>query len=159
MPKDMSTTMTLEQISAELERECHGPQQMPEYRKIQEERQSLPIFQTEKQILDAIDQNPVVVIRGATGCGKTTQVPQFILDSYIRAGKGAECNIAVTQPRRISAISIAERVAYERTEPLGVSTGYSVRFDTVRPRPLGAMLFMTVGKSCLSSLSILKTCQ
>ncbi|XP_041477751.1 ATP-dependent RNA helicase A-like isoform X2 [Lytechinus variegatus] len=137
--------MSLEQISSELEREHQGQQQNPEFRKIQDDRRSLPIFQSEREILNAIDHNSVVVIRGNTGCGKTTQVPQFILDSYIRSGRGAECNIAITQPRRISAISIAERVAFERNEPLGVSAGYSVRFDTVRPRPLGAMLFMTVG--------------
>ncbi|XP_072177785.1 ATP-dependent RNA helicase A protein-like [Diadema setosum] len=137
--------MTLEQVSAELQQEYRGKEAMSEFRKIQEERHQLPIVQSERQILDAIDHNPVVVIRGATGCGKTTQVPQFILDSFIRAGRGAECNLCITQPRRISAISIAERVAFERSEPLGVSTGYSVRFDTVRPRPLGAMVFMTVG--------------
>lgn len=41
--------------------------------------------------------NPVIVIRGKTGCGKTTQVPQFILDSFIKDGRGANCNIVVTQ--------------------------------------------------------------
>ena len=64
-----------------------------------EERKSLPIFQTQDSIVDVITRNPVVIIRGATGCGKTTQVPQFILDSYIKAGRGAFCNIIVTQVR------------------------------------------------------------
>ncbi len=62
-----------------------------------EERHGLPIYQSEGLILDAIHKNPIIVIRGATGCGKTTQVPQYILDSYIRQGRGAECNIVVTQ--------------------------------------------------------------
>lgn len=51
------------------------------------------------------------MISGETGCGKTTQVPQFLLDDAIRAGRGAEVNIVCTQPRRISAIGVAERVA------------------------------------------------
>lgn len=45
----------------------------------------------------ALDTSPVVIIRGATGCGKTTQVPQFILDRFIREGQASDCNIVVTQ--------------------------------------------------------------
>lgn len=61
-------------------------------------------------------------------------------------GVGADCNIIITQPRRISAVSIAERVAQERGEDLGVSTGYSVRFESIFPRYYGAILYCTVGK-------------
>ena len=63
----------------------------------------------------------VLVISGETGCGKTTQLPQYILESEIEAGNGSTCNIICTQPRRISAISVAERVATERGEQLGES--------------------------------------
>jgi ATP-dependent RNA helicase DHX36 len=63
----------------------------------------------------------VLVISGETGCGKTTQLPQYILESEIEAGCGSSCNIICTQPRRISAISVAERVAMERGEQLGES--------------------------------------
>lgn len=63
----------------------------------------------------------VIIISGQTGCGKTTQIPQFILESQIDSGNGALCNIICTQPRRISAISVAERVASERGEKLGES--------------------------------------
>jgi ATP-dependent RNA helicase A len=73
------------------------------------------------------------------------QVCQYILDEAISSGHGAECNIVITQPRRISAITVAERVAVERGESIGESVGYSVRFDTVLPRPYGAILFCTVG--------------
>lgn len=45
----------------------------------------------------AVDNNPVVIIRGATGCGKTTQVPQYILDRFIKGGRASDCNIVVTQ--------------------------------------------------------------
>lgn len=77
--------------------------------------------------------------------GKTTQVCQFILDDYIASGQGAWCNIAVTQPRRISAVSVSERVASERCEEIGQSLGYSVRFESVLPRPYASVMFCTVG--------------
>lgn len=63
------------------------------------------------------------------GCGKTTQVPQFILDDALEAGNGSITRIVCTQPRRISAISIAERVAVERAESLGKSVGYQIRLE------------------------------
>lgn len=61
------------------------------------ERDQLPVKQFEEEIMATIDSNPVVIIRGATGCGKTTQVPQYILDRFIKAGKASDCNIVVTQ--------------------------------------------------------------
>lgn len=63
----------------------------------------------------------VVVVSGETGCGKTTQLPQYILESEIEAARGASCSIICTQPRRISAMSVSERVAAERGEKLGES--------------------------------------
>ena len=62
-------------------------------------------------------------------CGKTTQIPQFILDSYLTEGKGGECFIICTQPRRISAISVAERVSAERIDKIGETVGYQVRLE------------------------------
>lgn len=61
----------------------------------------------------------MVIISGETGCGKTTQIPQFILESEIESVQGAGCSIICTQPRRISAMSVSERVASERGEQLG----------------------------------------
>ena len=57
------------------------------------------------------------------------QVPQFILDDFLETGRGTECTIFCTQPRRISAVSVAERVAAERAEKLGESTGYMIRLE------------------------------
>ncbi|XP_036319042.1 dosage compensation regulator isoform X2 [Rhagoletis pomonella] len=108
-------------------------------------RERLPIAAMRNEIMSHIHEHPVVIIRGNTGCGKTTQIAQYILEDYIASGQGAFCNIYVTQPRRISAISVAERVAAERCENLGESVGYSVRFETATPRPYGAILFCTVG--------------
>lgn len=66
----------------------------------------------------------MTVIQGATGSGKTTQVAQYILDYY--ASINQYCNIIVTQPRRIAAISIARRVCLERGWQLGTICGYQV---------------------------------
>lgn len=74
---------------------------------------------------------------------------QFILDDYIQSGQGAYCNVVVTQPRRISAVSVSDRVACERVEELGVSSGYSVRFESCLPRPYGGIMFCTVGEFCV----------
>ncbi|XP_015591830.2 dosage compensation regulator isoform X2 [Cephus cinctus] len=109
------------------------------------ERSNLPVFAKRNEIMMAINDNPVIIIRGNTGCGKTTQVCQFILDDYISSGQGAYCSIAVTQPRRISAVSVADRVASERCESIGQSVGYSVRFESCLPRPYSSILFCTVG--------------
>lgn len=64
---------------------------------ILEERSQLPVKNFKEQIMSAIHNSPVVIIRGATGCGKTTQVPQYILDEFIQGGRASECNIVVTQ--------------------------------------------------------------
>lgn len=61
------------------------------------ERSQLPVKNFKEQIMSTIHKNPVVIIRGATGCGKTTQVPQYILDEFVQAGRASECNIIVTQ--------------------------------------------------------------
>ncbi|RMZ98165.1 ATP-dependent RNA helicase A [Brachionus plicatilis] len=115
------------------------------YQQNTKDRKNLPVANFKKEILEAIEANSVIIVRGATGCGKTTQIPQYILEWYLSEHKGSECNIIVTQPRRISAISVAERVAFEQHEELGQSIGYSVRFDSMLPRPFGGVLFCTVG--------------
>lgn len=112
---------------------------------IRQTRESLPIFALRNNIMQVIYDNPVVIIKGATGSGKTTQIAQYILEDHVSSNQGAYCNICVTQPRRISAISVSERIAQERGEEIGKSVGYSVRFDTVTPRPYGSILLCTVG--------------
>ncbi|XP_014281109.1 dosage compensation regulator mle isoform X2 [Halyomorpha halys] len=139
-------TASLEQLSEDL---CSGARERlqsdSELQKMTAERENLPVFSMKSDIMDAINDNSVIIIRGSTGCGKTTQVCQFILDDYIMSGQGAFCNIVVTQPRRISAISVADRIAQERGEQIGMSVGYSVRFESCLPRPYGAIMFCTVG--------------
>ncbi|KAM8849935.1 ATP-dependent RNA helicase A isoform 2-T7 [Spinachia spinachia] len=137
---------TPEQISGDLQEELMYQLEHDHHlQKILSERIQLPVKRFEEEIMAAVENNPVVIIRGATGCGKTTQVPQYILDRFIKAGRACDCNIVVTQPRRISAVSVAERVAYERGEDVGKSCGYSVRFESALPRPHASVLFCTVG--------------
>ncbi|XVE53139.1 hypothetical protein DITRI_Ditri02bG0180200 [Diplodiscus trichospermus] len=107
-------------------------------------RQSLPAYKAKDAILTSILQNQVVIISGETGCGKTTQIPQFILESEIDFGRGAACSIICTQPRRISAMSVSERVASERGEKLGESVGYKVRLEGMKGRDT-RLLFCTTG--------------
>jgi ATP-dependent RNA helicase DHX36 len=113
--------------------------------KLRSNRFRLPISDYANPILDAIESNPVTVVVGSTGCGKTTQLPQLIFEKEIIKHQGARCNIIVTQPRRIAAISVAQRVAYERSERLGLSVGYQVRFESVMPASAGSILYCTTG--------------
>ncbi|XP_017839109.1 dosage compensation regulator isoform X2 [Drosophila busckii] len=138
--------VTIDELSIEYERQlCDRRQNSLEYRQFLEFRNKLPIADMRKEIMNTINENSVVIIRGNTGCGKTTQIAQYILDDYITSGQGGYANIYITQPRRISAISVAERVARERCEQLGDSVGYTVRFESIMPRPYGSILFCTVG--------------
>ena len=92
-------------------------------REMFEFRQTLPAYQKWRDSLDAVHDNRVTVIMGETGSGKTTQIPQFILDELLGTRNG---QIVVTQPRRISAITVAERVAKERGQQVGQEVGYQV---------------------------------
>ena len=117
----------------------------PRHRKMRDTRASLPVYAHSGDFLQAVESNPVVILMAQTGSGKTTQVPQIILDDWIEKGKGGECNVVCTQPRRLAAISVAQRIAAERGEELGESVGYQVRFDSKPPAPDGSILFCTTG--------------
>ena len=77
-------------------------------------------------MMAVVNANKVVVLTGETGCGKTTQVPQFLLEEAEEKGYGAHCRIMVTQPRRIAATSLAKRVASLCSQPLGQSVGCDI---------------------------------
>ncbi|CAE6412163.1 unnamed protein product, partial [Rhizoctonia solani] len=127
-------------------REAHEAYEKdPNMAQMRETRRSLPVYTRAQDLLATIEQNDVTICMAATGSGKTTQVPQLILDEMIERGKGSRCNIVCTQPRRIAAISVAERVAKERGEPLGQSIGYQVRFDAKLPQEHGNVTFCTTG--------------
>ncbi|TIB85889.1 P-loop containing nucleoside triphosphate hydrolase protein [Wallemia mellicola] len=116
-----------------------------QFDKIRQQRGSLPIFTQAEEVVTSINDNMITVLMAATGSGKTTQMPQLILDDAIQHGRGAKCNILCTQPRRIAAISVAQRVASERGEKLGKRVGYQVRFESKKPEPHGSITFCTTG--------------
>jgi ATP-dependent helicase HrpA len=94
---------------------------------------SLPIVARKADILQAIRRYPVVIITGETGSGKTTQIPKMCLE----AGRGVRGVIGCTQPRRIAAVTVAQRIAEELGEDVGRSIGYKIRFeDRSGTRPL-----------------------
>jgi len=112
------------------------------YRAMLEGRARLPAFQMRDRICDTVRANQVTIILGATGCGKTTQVPQFLLEDSV----GSPCRVVATQPRRLSTFAVAERVAAERGVALGETVGYKVRFeDTVDLSGTSRIVFCTVG--------------
>ncbi|XP_069013571.1 ATP-dependent RNA helicase DHX30 [Embiotoca jacksoni] len=107
---------------------------------------ALPVDAHRQRVVSAVKSSRAVVIAGETGCGKTTRIPRFLLEEHARGGAGAQCNILVTQPRRISAVSVAHRVAHEMGPALKHSVGYQVRLESRPPEQSGgAMLFLTVG--------------
>ncbi|KAH7105753.1 P-loop containing nucleoside triphosphate hydrolase protein [Auriculariales sp. MPI-PUGE-AT-0066] len=113
--------------------------------KIRAQRESLPVFTQAEELLQSIEENEVTICMAATGSGKTTQIPQIILDHWIQTSQGSRCNILCTQPRRLAAISVADRVAKERGETCGQSVGYQVRFENKLPEQHGSITFCTTG--------------
>ncbi|XP_035994132.1 ATP-dependent RNA helicase DHX30 isoform X1 [Fundulus heteroclitus] len=106
----------------------------------------LPVDAHRQRVVSAVRSSRAVVIAGETGCGKTTRIPRFLLEEQARGGEGAECNVLVTQPRRISAVSVAHRVAHEMGPHLKRHVGYQVRLESRPPDSSGgSMLFLTVG--------------
>lgn len=90
-------------------------------------RRDLPIFKHRHEIVDNVKNHPVTFIQGATGCGKTTQVPQYIYDDCALSKN--PCNIIISQPRKIAAVTIAHRVANERKMTVGNQVGYQISLD------------------------------
>eukprot|EP00668_Euglena_longa_P012351 GGOE01014793.1.p1 GENE.GGOE01014793.1~~GGOE01014793.1.p1 ORF type:complete len:1442 (-),score=454.41 GGOE01014793.1:175-4254(-) len=89
-----------------------------------QQQAQLPIYQHKEPLLQTIQERRVTIIAGSCGCGKSTQVAQYILDAHILRGK--RVNILVTQPRRLAATSIAARVAKERGIKLGGEVGFMI---------------------------------
>uniref|UniRef100_A0A3B4VGQ8 RNA helicase n=1 Tax=Seriola dumerili TaxID=41447 RepID=A0A3B4VGQ8_SERDU len=105
-------------------------------------RRSLPVHERQEEIVQLIKGNRVVLVVGETGSGKTTQIPQFLLDECSRNGE--PCRIFCTQPRRLAAIAVAERVAAERGESVGQTVGYHIRLES-RVSPKTLLTFCTSG--------------
>ncbi|KAF9112477.1 putative ATP-dependent RNA helicase dhr2 [Mortierella sp. AM989] len=109
-------------------------------KELKKHRQSLPIYTARDIIIKEVKDNACVVIVGETGSGKTTQIPQYLLES----GLAAHGTIAITQPRRVAAINLAKRVAEEVGTSIGQKVGYSIRFDDSSSRD-SLIKYMTDG--------------
>uniref|UniRef100_A0A8D1BZ94 RNA helicase n=1 Tax=Sus scrofa TaxID=9823 RepID=A0A8D1BZ94_PIG len=103
------------------------PSTSPYPEAVEQQRRSLPIFQARGQLLAQLRNLDSAILIGETGSGKTTQIPQYLYEG----GIGRQAVIAVTQPRRVAAISLATRVSDEKRTELGKLVGYTVRFDDV----------------------------
>lgn len=133
-----------EKLSLELKQRQENMKASDSLRAIQSFREKLPAFKMKSEFLKAVAENQVLVVSGETGCGKTTQLPQFILEEEISSLRGADCCIMCTQPRRISAISVAARIASEKGESLGETVGYQIRLEAKRSAQT-RLLFCTTG--------------
>lgn len=106
----------------------------PSFTSMLQQRKCLPIWAFKDEILQTMSKHPVIIICGETGCGKSTQVPSFILEHELSWGKA--CRVYCTEPRRISAISLARRVSEElgeRKNEVGTSRsliGYAIRLES-----------------------------
>ena len=120
----------------------------PLYNSMLQSRMTLPIWNFKSELLKSIETHQVVIICGETGCGKSTQVPAYILESELSEGR--HCKIYCTEPRRISAISLARRVSEElgeRKNDVGTSrslVGYAIRLES-QTTPRTRLVYATTG--------------
>lgn len=133
-----------------------APEGMPEWKRVvqnkeqslgkrtsmsmKQQRESLPVFKFRKQLLDAVNENQLMVVVGDTGSGKTTQLTQYLAEG----GFANHGMIGCTQPRRVAAISVAKRVSEEVGCTLGQEVGYTIRFED-KTSPETKIKYMTDG--------------
>ncbi|KAG8720837.1 DEAH-box ATP-dependent RNA helicase prp43 [Ceratobasidium sp. 394] len=113
------------------------------YKRILADRKRLPAFAQMEQFYKIFNDNQIMVVIGATGTGKTTQLPQFVVYTDMPHTRGK--TVACTQPRRIAATSVARRVAEEMDVQLGKQVGYSIRFEDMTQEGTTFLKYMTDG--------------
>lgn len=98
----------------------------PRYFELLKKRNQLPVWEYKDKFMELIHKHQIIVLVGETGSGKTTQIPQWCVEYAKLVGKkGVSC----TQPRRVAAMSVAQRVSEEMDVCLGQEVGYSIRFE------------------------------
>ena len=123
-------------------------QSSPRFQQMLSTRMKLPMHGFKGAALSAIDQSQVIILCGETGCGKSTQLPSYVLEHELSQGRN--CKIYCTQPRRISAISLAQRVSEElgeQTGDIGTSrslVGYAIRLES-KVSAKTRLIYATVG--------------
>lgn len=105
-------------------------------------RRDLPVHAQRQEFLNLYQKSQILVFVGETGSGKTTQIPQFVLYDDLPQAQGKM--VACTQPRRVAAMSVAQRVAQEMDVKLGEEVGYSIRFEDMTG-PQTVLKYMTDG--------------
>ncbi|KAI9885793.1 MAG: aprataxin-like protein [Watsoniomyces obsoletus] len=120
-------------------------QTTPKQQKMLASRQSLPAWSMRDVLVQTVIHHRVTIISGETGSGKSTQSVQFIFDDMIQRRRGASSNIVCTQPRRISALGLADRVSEERCSVLGQEVGYAIRGESRQTRGVTRIKFVTTG--------------
>lgn len=138
-PKPLSWT-----VDARSREEWQRRQNNPALREMIAARQKLPAWLAKDLVVDTVSENQVTIIAGETGSGKSTQSVQFILDDLYSKGLGNSASIICTQPRRISALGLADRVSDERCSRLGQEVGYTIRGET-KTSPQTKITFVTTG--------------
>ena len=116
-----------------------------EQQKMLQMRQKLPAWSLRDSIVHAVANHPVTIVSGETGSGKSTQSVQFVLDDLVQRGFGEQANIICTQPRRISALGLADRVADERCVRVGEEVGFAIRGESKQRSGTTKITFVTTG--------------
>ncbi|KAK5165383.1 DEAH-box ATP-dependent RNA helicase prp43 [Saxophila tyrrhenica] len=119
-----------------------GRQLSQKYFSILKTRRGLPVHAQRQEFLDMYQKSQILVFVGETGSGKTTQIPQFVAFDDLPQSQGKM--VACTQPRRVAAMSVAQRVAQEMDVKLGEEVGYSIRFEDMTS-PSTMLKYMTDG--------------
>ena len=135
----------LSQFSRRMQDEWQAKQSLPAQQRMMQTRRNLPAWNLQDAIVDAVTNSQVTIISGETGSGKSTQSVQFVLDDMIKRGLGEAANIICTQPRRISALGLADRVADERCARVGEEIGYAIRGESKQRAGVTKITFVTTG--------------
>ncbi|KAF9931562.1 hypothetical protein FBU30_009947 [Linnemannia zychae] len=147
---DLSKEVVITPAGKALQENWQQRLKRPNHIKLFEKRKDLPIFQFREQLLGLLANHQVLIVSGETGCGKSTQVPQYLAEFMLEGGLGDQCDIVCTQPRRISAISIANRVSEELGDARNSAgkpntlVGYQIRLES-RVAPSNILKFCTTG--------------
>ncbi|KAG9601620.1 P-loop containing nucleoside triphosphate hydrolase protein, partial [Aureobasidium melanogenum] len=144
MPRPINWQPSTQQ-SQKILADWQARQETPAQQRMMAARQSLPAWRLRDAIVEAVMSSQVTIISGETGSGKSTQSVQFVLDDMIRQGLGEAANIICTQPRRISALGLADRVADERCVKVGEEVGYSIRGESKQKTGTTKITFVTTG--------------
>ncbi|RXW20409.1 hypothetical protein EST38_g5432 [Candolleomyces aberdarensis] len=122
-----------------------------QYKKILEMRKKLPVYAQIDEFLNIFGENQPIILVGETGAGKTTQIPQFVAFSDLPHTRGKM--VACTQPRRVTTMSVARRVADEMDVELGRHVGYSIRFEDMTDPETTFLKYMTDGTLLREAMS------